>query len=254
VDDKVGQLLRALESAGFAEDTVVILASDHGEMLGERGLWYKMSFFEDSVRVPLVVHAPGRFVPRRLAQPVSLADLLPTLVELGGGGQAPNAAAPLDGRSLVPLLAGDGAGRPAEVASEYLAEGALAPMFMLRRGRYKYVFCQADPDQLYDLEADPRELRNLAGLPDHEETRRALHDEVLQRWNPEAVRQDVLASQRRRRLVAQALASGRRTPWDFQPRREASEQYMRGHLDLDTLERSARFPYQEPPPPDGPEA
>ena len=72
----------------LAEDTIVILISDHGEMLGERGLWYKMSFFEGASRVPLVIASPGRFAPRRVGASVSLVDLLPTLVDLAGGDRA----------------------------------------------------------------------------------------------------------------------------------------------------------------------
>ena len=251
VDDKVGQLLRALADTGLDENTIVVVASDHGDMLGERGLWYKMSFFEGSARVPLLVCAPGRFAPRRVSQVVSLVDLLPTLAELGGGERDSGFAGHVDGHSLVPLLHGDASAWPGLALGEYLAEGALAPILMLRRGQYKYVYSEADPDLLYDLRADPRELANLAEHPDHQEARASFRAEVLERWNPPALKREVIASQRRRRLVAQALSSGQRTPWDFQPYRAAAEQYMRGHLDLDTLERTARFPREEPPPPDG---
>jgi len=82
-------LRRTLREAALDDDTVVILLADHGDMLGERGLWYKMSFFEGAARVPLIVSAPGRFAPRRVAQSVSLVDILPTLVELAHDGAAP---------------------------------------------------------------------------------------------------------------------------------------------------------------------
>ena len=85
IDDQLGRLMQALRAAALAEDTIVILTSDHGEMLGERGLWYKMSFFEGACRVPLVIASPGRFAPRRVAASVSLVDLMPTLIELAGG-------------------------------------------------------------------------------------------------------------------------------------------------------------------------
>ena len=85
VDDWTGRLLQTLESLGLADDTVVILLADHGDMLGERGLWYKMNFFEGSARIPLIVHAPARFRGRRVSTPVSLVDVLPTLIELSGG-------------------------------------------------------------------------------------------------------------------------------------------------------------------------
>jgi choline-sulfatase len=252
VDDKVGQLLRALEATGFGDNTIVVFTSDHGEMLGERGLWYKMNFFEWSARVPLIFYAPGRFSQSRVAQHVSLVDLLPTLVELAGGCPETELADRIDGQSLVPLLQGEVGSGPDTVVGEILCEGAIAPCFMIRRGRYKYVYSQPDPEQLYDLEADPNELDNLAGRPEHEEARRAFHAEVMARWDPQALRQSVIQSQRRRRLVARSLMTGQQTPWDFQPLRDASEQYMRGHLDLDDLERRARFPTPETPPPDFP--
>ena len=250
VDDKVGQLLRALEAGRLKDDTIVIFTSDHGDMLGERGLWYKMTFFEWSARVPLLVHAPGRFAPRRVSQAASLVDLLPTLLDLANTGLPPERAVSLadrtDGRSLLPLLEGAPEDPEAVAAGEYLGEGAAAPVLMLRRGRYKYIYSEPDPALLYDLAADPHELHNLAGDPSAAAVEAAFMDEVAARWQPDLLRLAVLASQRRRRLAAQALMQGAHTPWDFQPHREASRQYMRNHLDLNDLERRSRFP----PPPD----
>jgi choline-sulfatase len=240
VDDQVGVLLGALEQTGLGDDTVVLLLADHGEMLGERGLWYKMSFFEPACRIPLMIAAPDRFAPRRVAASVSLVDILPTLAEIAGDGQAPAYAAPLAGRSLLPHLTGQGGHD--EVFGEYLAEGAVAPIVMIRRGRWKFIHCPADPDQLYDLTADPVERVNLADDPAYADTIAAFRSEVAQRWSLDCLHADVLASQDRRRLVAEALMLGVRTPWDHQPFTEASQTYMRNHLKLDDLEAMARFP------------
>ena len=106
VDANVGRITRALAAAGFGDDTIVIICSDHGEMLGERGIWYKMNFFEGGARVPLIFSGAG-ISARRIGSAVSLADLLPTLVELSGG-DAGALAAPIDGRSLAPHLGGGG--------------------------------------------------------------------------------------------------------------------------------------------------
>jgi choline-sulfatase len=253
VDDKVGQLVQALERAGLAEDTIILFTSDHGEMLGERGLWYKMSFFEWSARVPLLVHAPRRFAPRRVAEHVSLLDILPTLVELAAGEDLVPLAAPVDGHSLVPLLRGDeGVGRDTAIG-EILCEGAVAPCFMIRRGHYKYIYSTADPEQLYDLAADPNELCNLAVDPELAAVRSSFYEEVVDRWDARAIHLEVVASQRRRLLVAEALASGAVASWDYQPFQDASQQYMRNHIELDDLERRARFPRPEMPLPDGPQ-
>lgn len=252
VDDKVGQLLHALDASGLAENTIVMFTSDHGEMLGERGLWYKMNFFEWSARVPLIVSAPGWFAPRRVSSHVSLVDVLPTLVELAAGGPTGMADA-VDGRSLIPLMRGEEDDWPDAVYGEMLFECAVAPALMVRRGRYKFIHSEPDPDQLYDLEADPHELDNLAGRPGFEAVTQSFRDEIAQRWDVPALHEQVLASQRRRRLVDRALMSGQMTPWDFQPHTDASMQYMRNTMELDDLERRARFPTPDLPPPDMPD-
>jgi choline-sulfatase len=252
IDDKVGQLLQVLENTGLRDNTIIVFISDHGEMLGERGLWYKMSFFEWSARVPLVFHAPGRFSPRRINQPVSLVDLLPTINGIALNGKSPTGIDTLDGQSLLPLLEGRGSENPATVYGEMLGEGVVAPLLMIRRGRYKYIYSQSDPEQLFDLKNDPNELNNLAGRPEFQELRREFYAELLQHWDKEALHKQVVDSQNRRRLVYRALRSGRHTPWDFQPYQDASQKYMRNHLDLGVLERTARYPSPEKPPPDGP--
>src|SRR5207245_2739410 len=86
VDEKIGEVLAALETCGLGDDTVVLFLSDHGDLLGEHGLFYKMSSREHAARVPLVVHAPRRYSPRRVREPVSLADLAPTLADLARPG------------------------------------------------------------------------------------------------------------------------------------------------------------------------
>ena len=83
LDERVGEVLGALQRSGMADRTTVLFCADHGEMLGERGLWYKMSFFDQSARVPLIVRVPGAG-PRRVAEPVSLLDVTPTLLEFSG--------------------------------------------------------------------------------------------------------------------------------------------------------------------------
>jgi choline-sulfatase len=239
VDEWTGRLVSSLDALGLADDTVVVLLADHGDMLGERGLWYKMSFFEGSCRVPLVVHAPRRFTARRVTAPVSLVDVLPTLVDLAGVDVEPVDA--LAGSSLVPLCEG-AATSDRTVLGEYMAEGSVAPMVMIRRGDLKYVHCPADPDQLFDLATDPDELDDLADDPAHVATVAGLRDEAERRWDLDALTDDVVHSQARRRLVTSALRRGRFTPWDHTPRRDAGDEYMRNHLDLNDVERTARWP------------
>jgi choline-sulfatase len=236
VDDKVGRLMAVLEQCRMRENTIVVLLADHGEMLGERGMWYKQSFFEWSARVPLVFNAPQRFRPRRVASVVSLVDLLPTLCDLAQATPA-EWADPIDGTSLAPLLEG-GAEEPGRIAlSEYTDMGVIAPSRMIRRGRHKLVYTHGHPDQLYDLEADPKELRDLRGAPEAV----ALRAQLLRGWNPEAVHRDVLESQRRRLFVKSAMQAGALPDWSFQAVKDDSKRFVRASGAAGAKAR-ARFP------------
>jgi choline-sulfatase len=237
VDERIGRVLGALRESGLDDDTLVVFTADHGEMLGERGLWYKMAFFEDSARVPLVVRGPADDVRggARVAAPVSQLDLAPTLLELAGVA-SDEARAAMDGTSLAPLLRGAGT-RDEPVVAEYLAEGVTAPAVMVRSGALKYVRCPGDPDQLYDLAADPRELHDLAG----DDRGAALRAEADRRWDLAALERSVLESQRERRLVVPALNRGRHAAWDYEPRVDGTMRYVRSKADLYELQRQARL-------------
>jgi len=164
---------------------------------------------------------------------------MPTLIDISGG-SAQSLGLPLDGRSLMGHVSG-GAGHD-EAIGEYLAEGAIAPIVMIRRGALKFIHSPADPDQLYDLSRDPGERDNLAGKAESAAQVAALRAEVAKRWDLAALDAEVRASQRQRRLVDAALNQGAVRAWDFQPFRDASKQYIRNSMDLDDLEAMARFP------------
>ena len=234
VDDHLGSLLDALDEQGLADDTVVVFTADHGDMLGERGLWYKMAPFEDSICVPLLVHAPGRFAPRSVAGPVSLLDVAPTLVDLAGGFAQDEPAAALDGVSLLPALGGEPAPER-DVPLEYLAEGVRAPQVSIVRGSLKLVRDDGT-DYVYDVASDPGERTSLAGTPEAN----ALATAADARWDLARLDRDVRASQRARRLVAAALETGTLAPWDH-PADDADGPYIRSGQDFwSRLELSRR--------------
>ncbi|TPK60394.1 MULTISPECIES: choline-sulfatase [unclassified Mesorhizobium] len=241
VDDKLGELLDVLKRTRMLDNTTILFCSDHGDMLGERGLWFKMSFFEGSARVPLMI--AGRGVAAGLIEaPVSNLDVTPTLCELAGIDI--DAVAPwTDGQSLLPLI--DGERRSAPVLMEYAAEGSYAPLVAIREGRYKFVHCELDAPQLFDLQSDPLERENLAADPANEPLVAAFMDKVRARWDMAAFDAAVRESQARRWVVYRALRNGAYYPWDFQPLQKASERYMRNHMNLDTLEESKRYPRGE---------
>lgn len=239
LDDKVGEILDTLERT--RQEAVIVFVSDHGDMLGAKGLWFKMSFYEGSARVPLMIAAPG-LAPQRIDTPVSTIDTLPTLCDIAGVDM--EAVMPwTDGESLVPLA--KGTPRTAPVAIEYAAEGSQAPLVCLRSGRWKYTACALDPEQLFDLEADPLEAVNRAADPDCAEALAGFRAEAAERWDLAAYDSEVRQSQARRWVVYEALRNGAYFPWDFQPLKLASERYMRNHMDLNVLEENKRFPRGE---------
>jgi choline-sulfatase len=233
LDERIGEVLGALRDSGLRDRTTVLFCADHGEMLGERGLWYKMSFFEQSARVPLIVRDfTGRVPARRVSGPVSLLDVAPTLLELAGL-PLDAVAGSADGESLL-------SPRVRPVISEYHAEGVQAPSAMIRSGREKMIISLEDPDLLFDLAADPQELASLHA--EEPVLREALESEL----NLRDIDRRVRSSQRERHLISAALHRGRAPAWDHQPVVDASAQYVRSRDDLYALQRRARLDSGDP--------
>ena len=247
VDDQFASIVQTLKATGQDQNTVIIVLSDHGEMLGERGLWYKMHLFEDAIRIPLIVHCPARFQAHREATPVSLLDFLPTLLDLTADGQATHTfAEEHDGQSLLPLLVQQAGAAQARrsVEVEYLAEGARAPIVMRRQGAFKLIHSPGDPDLLFNLEQDPLEHHNLANSPDatHQMAHTALRTAIAERWNLADLKRQIIHSQNQRRFVHAATRIGRVHSWDYQVVNDAAQRFVRNHLQLDDLEARARYP------------
>jgi choline-sulfatase len=197
LDEKVGRLLNALDETGLRERTVVVYTSDHGELLGEHGLWYKCSFYEQSVRIPLIISWPGNLPRRRVEEAVSLVDLTATIVELSG---APRMDW-MDGDSLLSLAKGESRGWKNEAISEYYVSGVTRPIGMIRRDRFKLNYSLGDRAELYDLRDDPGEFNDLGEQPAYEDIRESLAARLLSQWNPTQLDGEVRQSQRERRLI-----------------------------------------------------
>ncbi|HJP08334.1 MAG TPA: choline-sulfatase [Arenicellales bacterium] len=239
IDNKVAGLLDALDEAGFSENTIVVFTGDHGDMLGERGMWFKMSFLEHSARVPLIVHAPARFGARRVSEAVSLVDVMPTLVDMATEGRGIDYATPIEGRSLMPHLSGD-TGHD-EAIGEYFAEGTDTPMFMIRRGALKGIYSNKDPFLLFDVIQDPDEICNLADHDCTAVTVRSLIQEIQGRYDIATLTARVLESQRRRAFLKSVMLQ-QSLSWDHDPTGNAASSYIRNTMPVYELEKRSRFP------------
>lgn len=240
VDDLFGRLMAALQDSGFAETTVVLFASDHGDMIGERGMWFKKTLFEPAIKVPLIIAHPDCSAGR-VSMPASLVDILPTLCEIAGIPTG-RIVTPIDGRSLVPALRGEAEPRP--VFAEHIDGGTAAPRVCVRDGDMKLVLSRGYPPQLYNLSADPLERTNLAGAGDPDEARLTRLAEMT--WSLDTLPDDVVASQTARKLIDRALATGREELWDFTPRPlTQNTNYVRRGDAFPTVERRGYLHYKD---------
>lgn len=205
-----------------------------------------MSYFESSVRVPLLISYPKKYAPHRVTQNVSTLDILPTMVDLIGKELHPGL--PMDGKSLLPFLEGRDSEGHDTVIAEYTGEGTVSPMMMIKRANWKFVICPADGVQLYDLENDPLEVRDLApilsGLKaeplalevEYKNKAEALlatfEAEARERWDFESITEQVKLSQRKRRFVFSAFTADgtEREKWDFNPVDDGREKSVKSSV------------------------
>ncbi len=182
VDEEIGKVLKALGGSEVADNTVVIYTTDHGENIGEHGLWWKNCMYEHAARIPLIVSWPKRWQGgRRRTKACSMVDTVQTIAELGGG----RCPGDWNGDSMLAWLEDEEAKWKDLAVSEYYAHNIASGFAMLRRGRHKYVYhAPADAEhpaeqELYDLAADPGELTNLAAAPRHAQRIEAMHDMLV---------------------------------------------------------------------------
>jgi choline-sulfatase len=204
MDEQIGRLISHLSQVGAADNTWVIYLSDHGDNMGEHGFWSKLNFYEDSVRVPLIIAPPACANPGAECEtPVSLVDWMSTVLDLTGQEQV---FEEMPGRSLLPLIE-----NPAQqwtertVLSDYACDGTRVPMRMIRRGRWKAWFALDLPPLLFDLEADPHEWNDLS----REDSARPILEELhglacSSGWDAGSLREDILLHKRRLKYIDQA--------------------------------------------------
>ena len=198
VDEQIGKIMRTLEACGLTDETRVMYTSDHGDNLGARGLWGKSTMYEESAAVPLIVMGDG--IPQGIVRdaPASHVDVYPFIMECVGetGGEMYDENHP--GVSLFDLA--DGATPERTILSEYHAMGSTTGAFMIRDGKYKFVYYVKYEPQLFDLEADPEELTDLAGDPAYGEVIAECEAKLRSICDPEEV--DARAKKRQAEQLA----------------------------------------------------
>lgn len=198
LDALIGAILRALREHELDRNTLIIYTSDHGEQVGEHGLWWKQTFYEASIRVPLIMSWPG-VLPEgfRCRNVVSQLDLTASLLDSLGAPALPNSP----GRSLVPLLRGQRAQWDDMALAEFATDDGWVQR-MIRRGDWKFVYYDGYEPQLYNLREDPDELHNRAGELSLRALREDLRRQVLQGWDPERIASRMRARRLDRELLA----------------------------------------------------
>ncbi len=199
LDDNIGKILAALEASGMADNTRIIYASDHGESNGNQGLWGKCNMYEDSVGVPLIIAGAGVPEGKVVDTPVSHVDLYPTLLQ-GAGIEPTDDDRIFPGTSLFDLANG---ADPDRIAfAEHHASSTTTAVYMVRKGAYKLIYYVGYASQLFDLESDPDERHDLAGLTEHRQTCEDMEALLRQIVDPEAVNARAKADQSARIATA----------------------------------------------------
>lgn len=195
MDAQVGRVLAALDEAGLCERTRILYTSDHGENAGKRGFWGKSNHYQEAVAIPMIV--AGESVPagKLCATPVSLADAFPSVLDAAGVSADKDK---VPGRSLF-ALASEPDDRDRVAFSEYHAAGSPSASYMLRKGRFKFIYYVRFEPELFDLEADPEESTNLAGRAEYAATVKELETLLRRIVDPEE--QDRRANEAQRALI-----------------------------------------------------
>ena len=248
IDDQILSLKNVLEKTGLADNTIIVFTADHGEMMGERGMWYKQHFFEWASKVPLIIHAPNKFKPSRINKNISLIDLLPTFVDIATEGNHNNyLSKEIEGQSLYPALQGDSKNISDIVISEFAADGSTGPSRMVKKSNWKYMYLEGVDELLYNLEEDPNEIKNLIDDKKYLKIVEELRGIALHNWDPQRMK-EIIRKDQERRLFIHKTTNGEPT-WVNIVRVDDGKRYVRNGSAANTKAR-ARFPFVSPAKPD----
>lgn len=248
IDDQILSIKNVLEKTGLDKNTIIIFTADHGEMMGERGMWYKQHFFEWASKIPLIIYAPNRFKPSKINKNVSLINLLPTFIDIVTDGKASELLnQEIDGQSLYPSLQGLDDNLDDVAISEFAADGSTGPSKMIKKGNYKYMYLEGVDELLYDLKTDPDEIKNLINEPLYAEIAEELRLIAFKNWDPNILKK-IIQKDQERRLFIHKTTNGVPT-WVNMVRIDDAERYVRNGSAADTKAK-ARFPFVNPAKPD----
>ena len=228
LDDFIGDIVAELKLLGLYDNTLIIFTSDHGDMMGERNMWFKRTFWEHSVKVPLVFHQPSQLAAKRVQEAVTLADLCPTLAEIGGAKNIADRWGSPDSASFAAILTGEAPDWKDTAIMQYFGPGIEAPWFAIRRGSFKYAFIHGWGGILVNLSDDPDETTNLVGDPEYTDLVAELHEILVGSFDLDALTAQVIENKKSRCFLHQSLQGSEGYVWDHQPNFDGSKQYVRG--------------------------
>jgi len=194
LDGFIGKIIKSLKKNNLYEDTLIIYTSDHGEQIGERDLWWKQTFYEESVRVPLIMSWKDQLpCNQRRKQILNLVDLTATIIEVGKGMKLPN----IDGKSFLKIAVNNLVKLKNETFSEFCMDNSLSwsdikePHLsrMIRSDNWKFIYYHGYDNQLFNLKSDPDEMNNLSGLKEFSKIEHGFMKKILKEWNPTEIKQ-----------------------------------------------------------------
>jgi len=220
MDTMIGEILDKLEERGLLENTLIVYTSDHGDQIGERGLWWKHTFYEESVKIPMIVSWPGRLpAGERRDHVINLVDLNATFLDALSAEQLPNS----EGRSFLTIAKDASTDWLNETYSEYCSDVTKwdgMRQRMIRCDNWKLVYYHGFPPQLFNLEDDPHELTDLANDSIFQAVRGDLLERLLKDWDPDLIEARMLAKQRDKEVLGAWARETNPTEsyiWDLKP-------------------------------------